>query len=157
MYADRVAYINHDIDDAIRAGLLTADALPSECLAVLGDTHARRITAMVTDIVERSEGKPEISMGGEALEATNRLKDFLFARVYQAEASRELARVEEVIAGLFRRYMKEPKLVPGGPSAAREGVESLARVVCDYLAGMTDRFAGQQFERHFTPPSSPAP
>jgi len=157
MYADRVAYVNHDTDDAIRAGLLTADSLPSECLEVLGDTHARRITTMVTDIVERSEGKPEVSMGGEVLEATNRLKDFLFAHVYQTEGSRELARVKEVVTGLFRRYMEEPGLVPGGATAAREGVEALARVVCDYLAGMTDRFAAQQFERHFIPPSSPAP
>jgi len=149
LYADRIAYINHDIDDALRAGLITADSLPRECLSVLGDTHARRITTMVSDIVAHSQGRPEVSMGGEVQEASDRLKDFLLERVYSAGAEPE--RVERVLKSLFRFYMEHPDEVPGGREAAPQGTASLARLVCDYLAGMTDRFAVQQFQLHFLP------
>jgi dGTPase len=149
-YADRIAYINHDIDDSIRAGLIAPGDLPAGCVAVLGDSHARRITTMVTDIVQSSERQPTIAMSGEVAQATNDLKDFLFARVYQTGGTEEADRVERVLKGLFRFYMEHPEEVPGVPPAAVEP-RQLARVVCDYLAGMTDRFAAQQFQRFYLP------
>ena len=153
MYADRIAYINHDIDDALRGGLVTEDCLPPDCIAVLGDTHARRITTMVSDIVANSHDRPEIRMGPAVEEATNRLKDFLYDRVYRAAAlsTGESERVNRLLTDLFRLYMSQPDLVPGGCEAAASGPKALARRVCDHLAGMTDRFAAQQFQHHFVP------
>lgn len=157
VYADRIAYVNHDIDDALRAGLLTPDSLPSDCVALLGDTHAQRIAAMVTDVVSHSQGKAKVVMGSDILTATNRLKDFLFDRVYQGSANAQAKRVEHVIDTLFQHYMARPDEVPGGIEAAADGGKHLARAVCDYLAGMTDRFASQQFREHFLPQRWPAP
>ncbi len=153
IYADRVAYINHDIDDAVRGGLITAGELPVAWTSVLGETHARRITTMVTDLVAQSEGRPEIRMGEEVERATNGLKDFLHERVYRQAAlsTGESGRVAHVLRELFRFYMAHPAEVPGGAEAAAEGVRPLARRVCDHLAGMTDRFAAQQFGLYFVP------
>jgi dGTPase len=150
VYADRIAYVNHDIDDALRAGLITQESLPSDCLAALGDTHAQRITTMVNAIVSHSRDQPALSMDPAVEEATNRLKDFLYERVYYAGAAGEADRIEHMLNSLFRLYMDNPDLVPGGPQVARSGPD-LARLVCDYLAGMTDRFAAQQFLQHFLP------
>jgi dGTPase len=144
MYADRIAYVNHDIDDAMRAGLITAESLPSQCVAVLGSTHAQRIASMVADVVQHSEGQPAITMGARVRHATDCLKDFLFDQVYQAGSAGEVERVERVLRSLFRFYMEQPAQVPGGAEAAGHP-RRLARLVCDYLAGMTDRFAAQQF------------
>lgn len=153
LYADRLAYINHDIDDAIRGGLITEAELPAECTAVLGDTHSRRITTMVSDIVSQSEGRPGISMGEEVETATNRLKDFLYERVYRVAAltTGEGERVRRIVTQLFHFYMENPGEVPGSDEAALGGGKALARRVCDYLAGMTDRFAAQQFQLYFVP------
>lgn len=151
-YADRVAYINHDIDDALRAGLIVPADLPPDCLAVLGDTHAQRITTMVTDIVTHSASQPEIRMGEEVEDATNRLKDYLYSNVYRAALNGgENARVTHLITALFRGYMTHPELVPGGVEVAGNGQRELARRVCDHLAGMTDRFAAQEYEAYFRP------
>jgi len=153
VHADRIAYINHDIDDSLRAGLVTQESLPAQCVAVLGETHARRITTMVSDIVAESQEREELVMSAAVQEATNRLKDFLYERVYQHGASgRAGDRVRRLITAMFGLCMEKPELAPGGRRAAGEGRERLARVVCDYLAGMTDRFAAQQFELHFLPP-----
>ena len=184
MYADRIAYINHDIDDAIRAGLITAESLPEACVSVLGDTHARRITTMVSDVVEHSRDRATITMGEDVQEATNCLKDFLFDRVYLAGAAEDREHVERVIGALFRFYMEHSEEVPGiagneiatpaaallrsrsrcapapvGAGAARNDSEAtavqdqrwLARLVCDHVAGMTDRFASQQFLQFYLP------
>jgi dGTPase len=153
VYADRIAYINHDIDDALRAGLIMPESLPRDCLDVLGETHAQRITTMVSDLVAHSQSGPYLAMGDEVQEATNRLKDFLFQRVYHhAARDDEAERVGRTVTMLFRFYTEHPEKAPGGAEAAASGRERLARVVCDYLAGMTDRFATQQFQAHFLPP-----
>ncbi len=150
MYADRVAYINHDIDDAIRAGLISPESLPTECSAVLGSTHAQRISSMVTDIIEHSREQSTITMGEEVQEATNRLKDFLFERVYLAGAAEDSEHVERVLGALFRFCMSHPEEVPGSAAAGADQ-RRLARLVCDYVAGMTDRFAAQQFSQFYLP------
>ncbi|UCC69326.1 MAG: deoxyguanosinetriphosphate triphosphohydrolase [Armatimonadota bacterium] len=153
MYADRIAYINHDIDDAVRAGLIAAESLPPDCLSVLGDTHAKRITTMVSDIVSHSRDQSEIGVGREVEQASNKLKDFLFENVYQAGgvSGAEADRVARVLKSLFRFYMEHHGEMPGGDAASGQGEPRLARLVCDYLAGMTDRFAAQQFQLHFLP------
>jgi dGTPase len=153
LYADRVAYINHDIDDALRAGLIRSRDLPGDSVSILGDTHSRRITTMVSDIVAHSEGLPEIGAGAEVAAATNRLKDFLHERVYRAAAlsSGEGERVDRILRQLFRFYMDHPEHVPGTAGAAASEQRQLARRICDHLAGMTDRFAVEQFGSHFVP------
>jgi len=151
MFADRIAYVNHDIDDAIRAGLITPGDLPRSAAELLGTGHRRRITTMVQDMVEHSLGEPAVTMSSEVLEATDVLKDFLFDHVYEAStgAARQIDKVGEVIDALFRLYMREPGLMPGPTQGV--SARALARRVCDYIAGMTDRFARQRFIEHFVP------
>jgi dGTPase len=135
---DRVAYINHDIDDAIRAGLLGEDDLPREPIAVLGPTGSERIDALVHDMVEHSERAGEIVQGAEAGTAMAALRAFMFERVYLGAAVRaEHARIVNVVRTLFEHYAEHPELLPDGGGAA--GAD-LAERVTDYLAGMTDRY-----------------
>ncbi|MBI3921932.1 MAG: deoxyguanosinetriphosphate triphosphohydrolase [Armatimonadetes bacterium] len=151
--ADRIAYVNHDIDDAIRAGLLVEEDLPKDIRQTLGARHSVRITRMVQDLVEHSQDSAEIRMSPEVLEATDCLKDFLFANVYSGSSA---AKVEEhkilgILSGLFRHYMDHPELVPRIGEGVDGDAASLARTVCDYIAGMTDRFAKQQYALFFLP------
>ncbi|MBC8143098.1 MAG: deoxyguanosinetriphosphate triphosphohydrolase [Armatimonadetes bacterium] len=151
---DRIAYVNHDIDDAVRAGMLTPESLPRETLELLGRTHGERITRMVTNVIEASENEPFVSMSEPVLGATNRLKDFLFENVYtkRSEAKAELAKAGELLKQLFRLYMAEPERVPKN-RATGDMDTATARVaaVCDYLSGMTDRYASEVFLRMFFP------
>jgi dGTPase len=134
---DRVAYINHDIDDALRAGLLRESELPSESIAVLGDSGSSRIDALVHDLVEHSARAGDIVQGAEACTAMGELRKFMFARVYLGPAVRaEHARIANVVHTLFEHYITHPELLPA-PRSAEEG---LAERVTDYLAGMTDRY-----------------
>jgi dGTPase len=153
--ADRIAYINHDIDDAIRAGVITEDDLPGECVSVLGKGHSERIATMVTDLVIHSKEKPFLQMSPEVLEATNRLKDFLFERVYAANplnpCIEELRKAEHLVKELFKFYMERPDLLPGWPYCPGDTIYTRARAVCDYIAGMTDRYAQRQYAQYFIP------
>ncbi len=134
---DRVAYINHDIDDALRAGLLREDELPREPIAVLGDSGSSRIDALVHDLVERSARAGDIAQGDEAGTAMGELRKFMFERVYLGPAVRaEHERIANVVHTLFEHYVAHPELLPD-PRAADE---DLAERVTDYLAGMTDRY-----------------
>ena len=110
---DRFAYLNHDIDDALRAGVLSESELPREAIAVLGDTGSARIDALVHDLVERSAGAREIVQGEEAAGAMSALRDFMFERVYLGDAARrEHAKVERVIRTLFEHYCEHPGELP---------------------------------------------
>jgi dGTPase len=133
--------------------MITAAALPPECTAVLGDTHAQRITTMVSDLVAHSQGRPSIEMGEVVAKATNGLKDFLYERFYEplSIGDGESGRVARAIGSLFRFYMEHPAEFAGGMQAAARGTKGLARAVCDHVAGMTDRFAGEQLIMHFLP------
>jgi dGTPase len=136
---DRVAYINHDIDDALRAGLLREDELPREPIAVLGDSGSARIDALVHDMVEQSERAGDIVQGPDAGPAMAALREFMFERVYMGPAVRaEHAKIAEVVRRLFEHYVEHAELLPGGHEAA--GERTLAERVTDYLAGMTDRY-----------------
>lgn len=153
--ADRIAYVNHDTDDAIRAGIITEDDLPAECVRILGNSHSERIATMVIDLVRNSAEKPTLQMSSEVREATDRLKDFLFDKVYAATPPNphveELIKAEHLIVELFRLYMARPNLIPGWPSCLDDTIPTRARLVCDYIAGMTDRYARHQFARYFIP------
>ncbi|MHB8659439.1 MAG: deoxyguanosinetriphosphate triphosphohydrolase [Solirubrobacteraceae bacterium] len=139
---DRIAYINHDIDDALRAGVIAAADLPSGPLEILGSSGSKRIDALVHDLVEQSAQAGEIVQGELVGEAMSRLRSFMFDRVYLGpEATREHAKIELVVRTLFDHYCSHPEEIP---ASIPEG--SLERRVTDYLAGMTDRFCIGAFE-----------
>jgi dGTPase len=147
---DRVAYINHDIDDAVRAGLLREDELPLEPIAVLGESGSARIDALVHDMVEHSERAGGIVQGPRAGPAMDELRGFMFEHVYLGPAVRaERDRIAAVVRRLFEHYVEHPELLPGGSGEPVRGVRGLvggaedaqlAQAVTDYLAGMTDRY-----------------
>ena len=145
---DRIAYINHDIDDALRAGVLSASALPRDAIDVLGDTGSRRIDRLVHDLVEHSEVAGDIVQGEEVGGAMLRLRSFMFDHVYLGPTARaEHAKIERVLTGLFDWYCSHPsELSPSADPAASE-----ADHVVDYLAGMTDRFAIRAWSERFVP------
>ncbi|HWJ49653.1 MAG TPA: deoxyguanosinetriphosphate triphosphohydrolase [Solirubrobacteraceae bacterium] len=148
---DRVAYINHDIDDAVRAGLLREEDLPGEPIAVLGSSGSARIDALVHDMVEHSAVEGDIVQGPSAGPAMAELRDFMFERVYLGPAVRaEHRRIESVVRRLFEHYVEHPELLPGGGvgegvDAGSGGEERLAEAVTDYLAGMTDRYCIREY------------
>ncbi len=139
---DRVAYINHDIDDSLRAGVITGADLPAEPLEILGDTGPRRIDTLVHDLVETSDRAGDIVQGEVIGGAMSELRSFMFDRVYLGpEATREHAKIDLVVRSLFDHYCAHPEEIP-------ESIPSgdLERRVTDYLAGMTDRFCIRVFE-----------
>jgi dGTPase len=138
---DRVAYINHDIDDAVRAGLLAEDELPVQPIAVLGSSGSRRIDALVHDLVEHSERAGDIVQGPEAGPAMATLREFMFDHVYLGPAVRaEHEKIAGVLRRLFEHYVEHPELLPAVVSGGPRERDDLARRVTDYLAGMTDRY-----------------
>ncbi len=143
---DRVAYINHDIDDAVRAGLLREEDLPAEPIAVLGSSGSARIDALVHDMVERSALAGEIVQGERAGPAMRELRDFMFERVYLGPAVRaEHRRIAGVVRRLFEHYVENPLELPGGERHESWEPHELAQHVTDYLAGMTDRYCIARF------------
>ncbi|MCL4401093.1 MAG: deoxyguanosinetriphosphate triphosphohydrolase [Actinomycetota bacterium] len=147
--ADRIAYINHDIDDALRAGIIGAGDLPRDEIALLGESCSRRIDALVHDLVDTSRGRDGIFQSPGMKSAMNSLRNFLFERVYLGSvASREMRRVRMVVDNLFDYYMEHPELLPEWTGA---GQNSQAVKVTDYIAGMTDQFAIRTFKNVFLP------
>ena len=145
---DRVAYINHDIDDALRAGILRGEDLPADEIALLGPTGSKRIDTLVADIVEQSEGAGDIRQSREVGGAMLRLRKFMFDRVYLGpEARGEQERVHGMMRALFEHYLAHPELLPAG-----EGETS--QRVADYLAGMTDRYCIARFTELAVPEES---
>lgn len=152
--ADRIAYINHDIDDAIRGGILENKDLPKECISVLGQDHRTRINTMVSDLVETSAGQKIIRMSPPVWEATLDLRAFLFEKVYVGSAAKaEVPKAKRVIKELFRYYMDNPDLLPQYKSGNDLNNDGLCRAVCDYVAGMTDRYAIGMYQELFVPSS----
>jgi dGTPase len=137
---DRIAYINHDIDDALRAGVLRLEDLPAREIAVLGETGSSRIDTLVHDLVEHSERAGDIEQGEEIGGAMLRLRTFMFQNVYLGETARqEHARIERVMRGLFDWFCEHPEELP--EPGVHDPEPTLADRVTDYIAGMTDRFA----------------
>jgi dGTPase len=147
---DRVAYINHDIDDAVRAGILAEADLPTAEIELLGPTGAERIDTLVRDIVATSRERGDVAQSDEVGGAMLRLRKFMFERVYLGpEARSEHDRVIRTLRGLFDHYLDDPDLVADGAAVG----EDLQRVT-DYIAGMTDRFAIASFRRLALPEES---
>jgi dGTPase len=139
---DRIAYINHDIDDALRAGIIGRSDLPAEEIVVLGDGGSERIDTLVHDLVEHSEAAGDIVQGERVGGAMRSLRTFMFERVYLGEQARaEHAKIARVIRTLFAHYCEHPSELP-----ATSADHPLSERVTDYLAGMTDRFCLRAFE-----------
>lgn len=150
--ADRIAYINHDIDDAIRGGVLTAEKIPEECIKVLGKEHRERINVMVLDLIHSNWDEPvEIKMSPAVQAATDCLRDLLFRHVYiGSEAKREEAKAHHLVQRLYRHFVENPDTLPGEyRERARAG--NIQRAAIDYIAGMTDRYAIRIYQKLFLP------
>ncbi len=149
-YADRIAYINHDIDDAIRAGILKAGDLPRDLTEILGDTHSKRISTMVNAVIAYGTDG-DIGMTEPHWETTMKLRSFLFETAYFTSAPKsEDSKVADMIEHIYEYFRKQPDKLPPEYQAniEEDGVE---RSICDYIACMTDRYALALFEELFVP------
>ena len=149
-YADRIAYINHDIADAIRAGILKAGDLPRDLTEILGDTHSKRISTMVNAVIAYGTDG-DIGMTEPHWEATMKLRSFMFENVYfNSAAKSEDSKVADMIEHIYEYFRKQPDKLPPEYQAniEEDGVE---RSICDYIACMTDRYALALFEELFVP------
>ncbi len=148
-FADRIAYLNHDLDDAVRAGVLEEQELPAEALAVLGRTHSERINTLVTDLYTESLDRDEIRLSAPVFAALDRLRDFMFEQVYLREDARgDHEKAVKLIRDLFAYYLEHPEALP--PEYDRAPGDLPTRVA-DHIAGMTDRYAMRTYERLFLP------
>ncbi len=152
-YADRIAYINHDIDDAIRAGVLKTEDLPPHLIAILGDTHSKRIGTMIKNCIDSSTNSADVKMTGEIKEAMDELRTFMFANVYiGSNAKREEEKVQSIIEGLYSYYITNPSKLPDVDTTSMSNFD-IERSVCDYIAGMSDRYAIYMFRKIYIPSS----
>ena len=153
--SDKIAYLNHDIDDAIRGGILTEREIPEEFHKILGDTTRKRLNTLIHDVVTNSMDQPKISMSEEVEEAMKELRAFMFERVYlNPVAKREEKKAVRMIRDLYRFYMENLDEIPKEYQSMQgeSGVNS-EQMVCDYIAGMTDTYAVKKFEDYFVPKS----
>ena len=149
--SDRIAYINHDIDDACRAGILSNDSIPRDISIVLGATHSQRIDTLVQDIITCSQGKDHLERTPEIAQAMEDLRTFMFDHVYRNPVAKgEEYKAKDIIGALYSHYLKHPEEIPADfqPQLDFDGIE---RTVCDYIAGMTDKYAVYKFSEIFIP------
>ena len=149
--ADQIAYVNHDIDDAIRAGILTAEDIPRDIAAILGENQRDRINTLVCDVIFTSREAGSICMTPEIQKALADLRSFMFARVYHNPVAKgEESKAKDMLQMLFRFYVDHPEQLPEDfqPQLSFDG---LGRTVCDYIAGMTDNYAIEKFNEIFVP------
>ena len=149
--ADRIAYINHDIDDARRARILENSDIPKDITDVLGQTHSQRINTLVMDIISHSQGLDHLERDPGVAEAMEKLRDFMFERVYRNPVAKgEESKARDIIGILYDYYMKHPGKLPTDfqPQLSFDGIE---RTVVDYIAGMTDKYAVYKFSEIFIP------
>lgn len=150
-YADRIAYLNHDIDDAVRAGLLDKDDIPRDICDILGNTHSERITSMVTAVIKNGVLSGEIGMTEPEGQAMMDLRAFMFERVYgHRDARSEDAKVLGLMQSLFEYYISHIDKLPDELKGIIES-DGAERAVCDHLASMTDRYAISTYESLFVP------
>ena len=149
--ADQIAYVNHDIDDAIRAGILTAEDIPRDIAAILGENQRDRINTLVCDMIFTSREAGSICMTPQIQKALADLRSFMFARVYRNPVAKgEESKARDMLQMLFRFYVDHPEQLPADfqPQLSFDG---LGRTVCDYIAGMTDNYAIEKFNEIFVP------
>lgn len=151
---DRVAYINHDIDDSIRAGIISNEDLPKDITRVLGESHGDRINTMVMNIIENSLDNSSIEMSEEVKEASDSLRKFMFENVYLDEkVKQEADKAERIIKELYFYYLDNPEYIPENFRRYDDDDVNLEIIVCDYIAGMTDRYVMYKFQEIFVPKS----
>ena len=151
--ADKIAYINHDIDDAIRGKIIYPMDIPLAVSQVLGFTHSERINTLTVDVITASAGKDEILQSPACRDAMHELREFMFEYVYRNPVAKgEEGKAQDMLRRLFEYYVKEPDKLPPEYQDIRyeEGVE---RAVCDYISGMTDKYAVERFGEAFIPKS----
>lgn len=152
--SDKIAYINHDIDDAERAGVLTEDNIPEDVAILLGRRSSQRINTLISSTIENSQGIGTVKMGKEIKEAMARLRSFMFNHVYVSERfERDLVKIENVITALYQYYKTNPQQMHEEFTQLLNAGEKLEVVVCDYIAGMTDRYAINKYSELFVPES----
>lgn len=153
--SDKIAYINHDIDDAVRGGILKESDIPARFTEVLGNTTRIRLDTMIHDVITNSMEQPRISMSKGVAEATSELRKFMFEHVYQNPAAKgEELKAVNMVTNLYEYYVDHLSLIPEQYLEMMENQgETRERIVCDYIAGMTDSYAVKKFEEFFIPES----
>ena len=149
--SDRIAYINHDIDDAMRAEILTEADIPAEIAEILGHSHSQRINTLAENMIENTMLTGTLGMQPDVAQAMDQLRTFMFARVYTNPVAKgEESKAKDMLCRLFEYYMKNPEKLPPDflPQLDFDGME---RIVCDYIAGMTDRYAVYKYSELFIP------
>ena len=149
--ADRIAYVNHDIDDAIRAGILSASDIPREISVVLGETHGQRIDTLVWDMIQTSREAGAIYLSPKVELALDELRSFMFENVYRNPVAKgEESKAKVMLQKMFDYYVNHPEALPEdfNPQMSFDGLE---RTVCDYIAGMTDHYAVDKYTEIFIP------
>ena len=153
-FSDKIAYIHHDMDDAIRAGILKEEDVPGRITEIIGDTTGKRLDHFIHDIVSTSYGKSDIMMSETVAKAMKELREFMFERVYQnKEAKSEEGKAEMLIQTLYSYYRHHLELLPEDLLALIEKGEPEEKIVCDYIGAMTDRFAIAKYEEIYIPKS----
>ena len=150
--SDIIAYVNHDLDDAIRAGVIKRSDIPKKIAGILGDTHSGRIDKMVKDFIYQSleTDFEKLSMSSEVSSATYMLRDFLYERVYESDTTKvEFRKAKKILGDLYEYYLEHIEEVFKNIPAEKK--LNKHRMVCDFVAGMTDRFAMMTYERLFLP------
>lgn len=145
--SDKIAYINHDIDDAIRGNVIKESDIPRRFTDVLGHTLTSRLNYEIHDIIRTSFGKNDVTMSEGLMELTKELREWMFANVYTNPVAKgQESKAEELVIELFNYYMKNPDLLPEDYRRMLDEGELVPRVVCDYVSGMTDRYAVTRFK-----------
>ena len=149
--ADKIAYINHDIDDAIRGRIIYPMDIPLSISQVLGFTHSERINTLTVDIITQSAGRDAILQSPACRDAMGELRAFMFEFVYRNPVAKgEESKAKDMLKRLFEYYISHPEALPEDfqPQLSFDGME---RTVCDYIAGMTDNYAVEKFREIFIP------
>ena len=149
--SDQIAYVNHDIDDAVRAGILRNEDIPKSISAILGETHRGRINTLVCDTIQTSREAGEICMTPQTDQALRELREFMFERVYRNPVAKgEETKAKDMLQRLYAYYIENPNAMPEDfqPQLSFDGME---RTVCDYIAGMTDNYAVYKYTELFIP------
>ena len=149
--ADQIAYVNHDIDDAVRAGILTNEDIPRSIARILGDTHSDRINTLVCDAIQTSREAGEILLSPQVDKALADLRAFMFERVYRNPVAKgEEVKAKDMLRRMYEYYYNHPEAIPADfqPQLSFDGME---RTICDYIAGMTDNYAVDKYTELFIP------
>jgi dGTPase len=149
--SDKIAYVNHDIDDAVRAGIISIKDLPIDCIDILGESHSKRLNTMIVSVINYALERNEIKLCGDIGEATWKLREFMFENVYIGSgAKKEEAKAMGCLEQIYNCYIKHPEKMPE-EYTARIPAWGIETVVCDYIAGMTDRYAIYEYTNLFIP------